>query len=490
MLKDQDKEFIKERGSDISLVEKQIENFKSGFPYLNITSAAAIRNGIIELDSASLNKWIAKYENEVASKTVLKFVPASGAATRMFKDLFAYLDDEDFDGNKAIQLFNNGLQDFAFYNALASQFDEVNKASKTQIVDRLLSDDGMSYGSLPKALLLFHKYGEQSRTPLEEHLVEGAQYAKSSDGSVNIHFTVSPHHLPKFEKLVEAVKKHYEDIHEVTYNITFSQQKNATDTIAVDLNNEPFLDTNGKPLFRPAGHGALLENLNDLNADIIFIKNIDNVVPDQRRDDTIRFKKALAGLLIDCQERVFNLLENPIDNPEAVAQLLKTEFSIDLGEQFASLSNEEKIAKIKKKLDRPIRVCGMVKNTGEPGGGPFWVGEKDGSLSLQIAETAQIDLDDNRSASILKNSTHFNPVDLICAPKNHKGQKFDLLQYRDNDTGFISNKSKNGKELKAMELPGLWNGAMADWITLFVEVPISTFNPVKTVNDLLKKEHQ
>lgn len=490
MLKDQEREFIQERGSNVSLVEKQIENFKSGFPYLNIKRAAAIGDGIIELDETALNNWTKKYENEVASKKVLKFVPASGAATRMFKDLFAYLDDGDFDGNKAIQLFNEGLKKFAFYKTLASEFDNIETATKKQVVDKLLSDDGLSYGSLPKALLLFHKYGAQSRTPAEEHLVEGAQYARSLDGSVNIHFTVSPHHLSKFKALIDAVRPAYEAAHKVSFDVSFSQQKNSTDTIAVDLNNEPFIDIDEKLLFRPAGHGALLENLNDLDADIIFIKNIDNVVPDQLREDTVAYKKALAGLLINCQEEIFDLLNNPIDNPTAVAISLKEKFSIDMGVQFSALTDSEKVARIKEKLNRPIRVCGMVKNTGEPGGGPFWVGESDGSFSLQIAETAQIDMNDSDTASMLKNSTHFNPVDLICATKNYEGKKFDLLQYRDNDTGFISNKSKNGKELKAMELPGLWNGAMAHWTTLFVEVPISTFSPVKTVNDLLKKEHQ
>jgi hypothetical protein len=490
MLNDQDKKYIQERGSDFSLVAEQIENFKKGFPYLNIKKAAAIGDGIIELDEASLVNWIKVYEAKVTTKKVLKFVPASGAATRMFKELFAYLEDGNYDGNKAIQVFKKGLNEFAFYKTLVSKFDNMQTASVHQIVDELLSDKGMSYGSLPKGLLQFHKYGKESRTPIEEHLVEGAQYARSSGSKVNIHFTVSPNHLSRFEALINSVKSTYESAHGVSFEVTYSQQKNSTDTIAVDINNEPFIDSDGSILFRPAGHGALLENLNDLDADVIFIKNIDNVVPDQFRDDTLKYKKALAGILLNSQEEIFNLLNSDIENPDELANTLKLKFSIDMGDQFTLLSKEEKTLKIKEKLNRPIRVCGMVKNTGEPGGGPFWVNELDGSFSLQIAETAQIDLDDVNTAAMLKNSTHFNPVDLICATKNHEGKKFDLLQYRDNDTGFITLKSKNGKELKAMELPGLWNGAMANWITLFVEVPISTFSPVKTVNDLLKTEHQ
>ena len=360
MLNEQDKNYIQERGSDFALVKEQIENFKKGFPYLNINRAAAIGDGIIELDEDSLVDWIKVYEANVVAKKVLKFVPASGAATRMFKELFAYLADGNYDGNKAIQVFKKGLNEFAFYKTLASKFDNIETATIHQVVDELLSDTGMSYGSLPKGLLQFHQYGAQSRTPIEEHLVEGAQYATSSGSKVNIHFTVSPHHLSKFEVLINSVKSTYESAHGVSIEVTYSQQKNSTDTIAVDLNNEPFNDSDGSILFRPAGHGALLENLNELDADIVFIKNIDNVVPDQFRDDTVKYKKALAGILINCQEEIFNLLNSAIENPDELAKTLKSKFSIDMGDQFALLSKEEKTFKIKEKLNRPIRVCGMV----------------------------------------------------------------------------------------------------------------------------------
>lgn len=490
MFSEKDKAQIAARGSDLSQVEKQIENFKSGFPFLDIQKAASIGDGIIQLDASRIDELISDYEGKLAGKKILKFVPASGAATRMFKDLFAFVESKDLDGSAAAKVFMEGLSRFAFYEELKSKFDDLEATAPDEVVHQLLSDEGMSYGSLPKALLKFHNYENGPRTPLEEHLVEGVHYAQSADGRVHLHFTVSPNHQSRFEALVSEVSGSYEAEHGVKYDITFSQQKNATDTIAVDRDNEPFREDDGTLLFRPAGHGALLENLNDLEADLIFIKNIDNVVPDKIKGDTYTYKKALAGLLINYQEEVFETLKGEIEEPDAVAKSLEEKYFLKMSHDFASKSIEEKQNELKEKLNRPIRVCGMVKNTGEPGGGPFWVKEEDGSLSLQIAETAQIDLDDSEKSAMLSGSTHFNPVDLICAPKNYEGQKFDLLQYRDDNTGFISFKSKNGKDLKAMELPGLWNGAMAKWNTLFVEVPISTFNPVKTVNDLLKDTHQ
>ncbi|SHK97317.1 protein of unknown function [Reichenbachiella agariperforans] len=490
MLNEEDKIFIAERGSDLSNVERQIENFKKGFPYLDVQRAAAVGDGIIHLSEAQVEALTKEYQEAKADKKVLKFVPASGAATRMFKDLFAFVADQNLAENKAAQVFMDGLADFAFYDELSSYFEDINAAPAHEVVDKLLSDEGMEYGSLPKALLQFHPYEKGARTPLEEHFVEGVHYAQSGDGVVHLHFTVSPQHLPKFEDLVGKVKPGFESAFGVTFDITFSQQKASTDTIAVDHANAPFREDNGTILFRPAGHGALLENLNDLDADIIFIKNIDNVVPDRLKADTYAYKQALAGLLVGYQNEVFGLLKDGINDPVAVAKQLDEKYFLKTSVGFADLSKDEQVAELKTRLNRPIRICGMVKNTGEPGGGPFWVKESDGSASLQIAETAQIDLENAEKSAMLKNSTHFNPVDLICATKDYQGKKFDLLQYRDDETGFITSKSKNGKDLKAMELPGLWNGAMAKWNTLFVEVPISTFNPVKTVNDLLKETHQ
>ncbi len=497
MFSEEDKKQIVTRGSELSNVEKQISDFKSGFPFLDIKQAASIGHGVTQLTDTEVQSLVDSYEDKIAGKDVLKFVPASGAATRMFKDLFAFVDDGNFDGNKAAQAFIAGVKDFAFYNELSEALDGKSLAEAldskeyTAIVESLLNEKGMGYGSLPKGLLSFHKYENGSRTPFEEHLVEGAEYA-SSEGKVKIHFTVSPEHQEKFEDLLARVKPIYESIYGVQYEISFSQQKKSTDTIAVDMDNEPFREEDGSLLFRPAGHGALLENLNDLEADLIYIKNIDNVAPDRLKGDTISYKKALGATLLDLQGQIFENLSN-LDNgsdPDDVAAFCTDMLGIDLGDDYPELSLEDRAVLVREKLSRPIRVCGMVKNTGEPGGGPFWVQDEEGRSSLQIAETAQIDLDDEEKAGLLKGSTHFNPVDLVCGVKDYKGQKYDLLKYRDDNTGFISYKSKSGKDLKAMELPGLWNGAMADWITVFVEVPISTFSPVKTVNDLLKEVHQ
>ena len=497
MFSEKDKLQIESRGSELSNVEKQIEDFRSGFPFLDIQKAASIGDGIFQYAEEQIKGLADSYSEKISGKEVLKFVPASGAATRMFKDLFAFLDDNDFQGNKAAQTFIHGLKNFAFANELNEALDGntedlVEQEDYSSVVRQLLESPGLGYGNLPKGLLSFHKYENGSRTPFEEHLVEGANYARDSNGNVKIHYTVSPEHQQKFEELLNQVRPIYESLFNVTYDISFSQQKKATDTIAVDLDNAPFREEDGALLFRPAGHGALLENLNDLDADLIYIKNIDNVAPDRLKDDTFNYKKALGATLLHLQSKNFENLRN-LDNgsnPDDAAAFCTNYLGIDLGDGFSELNTEEKKSLVRKKLNRPMRVCGMVKNTGEPGGGPFWVKGSDGALSLQIAETAQIDLENEDKASMLQSSSHFNPVDLVCGIKDYQGGKFDLLKYRDDNTGFVSLKSKNGKDLKAMELPGLWNGAMANWITIFVEVPVSTFSPVKTVNDLLKDVHQ
>ena len=356
-------------------------------------------------------------------------------------------------------------------------------------------EKGLNYSSLPKGLLKFHTYDQWNRTSVEEHLVEGAMYAKNSDGKVNIHFTVSPEHLKLFTELIQLVSKEYEKKFDIIYNITFSIQKPSTDTIAVDDRNEPFLNSDGNLLFRPGGHGALLENLNDLNADVIFIKNIDNVVPDRIKNQTVTYKKALAGLLLKVQQQTFTYLkklESGFDEKliSEIIPYIETKLGYHFSESLSDLSLLQKKNLLIDILNRPIRVCGMVKNEGEPGGGPYWVKSDEGSSSLQILESSQFNLKDHAQNEIFKKATHFNPVDLVITMRNYKGEKFNLLQYRDPETGFISIKSKDGKALKALELPGLWNGSMAFWNTIFVEVPMITFNPVKTINDLLRKEHQ
>jgi hypothetical protein len=372
----------------------------------------------------------------------------------------------------------------------------MNKKDYHIILSSLLGNEGMNYGNLPKGILTFHRYNHHSRTAVEEHLVEGSGYAANKDSSVDIHLTVSPEHRDSFDHLLKKVQKKYEEEYHVTYHITYSVQKPSTDTLAVDDKNEPFRESDGSLHFRPGGHGALLENLNDMDADIVFIKNIDNVTHDRNKEDTIRFKKALAGLLMQYQEKIFNYLRLMERSKELTAITLK-EISGFLSDELGTAVHSKMLQKqdaavgyLFSKLNRPVRICGMVKNVGEPGGGPFWIVEADGSKSLQIVESSQVNMHDPEQAAIMNSSTHFNPVDLVCGIRDYKGRRFNLMNYRDPNTGFISRKFKNGRPLKALELPGLWNGSMAQWNTIFVEVPINTFTPVKTVYDLLRPEHQ
>lgn len=491
MFSDKDLQQIESRGADLATINQQIENFKTGFPFMNVIKAATIGDGMIKLEEEDVEKYKQIFDNQADSLDLLKFVPASGAATRMFKSLFSAKDEGKFD--KSVTEFLERLKGFAFYDSLIKAIGSENADAQT-ILDYLLTDKGLDYGSLPKGLLEFHAYGDTSRTPAEEHLVEGAKYANSA-GKVKLHFTVSPEHRPKFKALIDRVLGSYESLFGVKYDISFSEQKPSTDTIAVNMDNTPFRTNDGSLLFRPAGHGALLSNLNDQSADVVFIKNIDNVVPDRLKDTTIDYKKALAGVLLDFQQKVFAYqTQLETDSSDVLINEISTFLANQLctlpSADFAGYSKEEKIAYLKNKLNRPLRVCGMVKNVGEPGGGPFWAENADGTTSLQVVESAQIDLANAAQKEIFDKATHFNPVDLICSMKDYKGNKFDLLQFRDPQTGFITQKSQSGKDLKAQELPGLWNGSMSDWNTLFVEVPLITFNPVKTVNDLLRKEHQ
>jgi len=514
MFSKNDLEVITNRGSDIKTINEQINHFKHGFPFLQIVKAATKEEGITVLNQAEIELFSNKYDRASASIKVVKFVPASGAASRMFKDLFTFLDEygEDessyqkfTDGNEfesVYQLFKQ-IEHFAFYKSLKNSYESLQgqsfqegllKRKYKDILSVLLVNDGLGYGQLPKGLLEFHEYSNSTRTALDEHLVEGALYAKSTGNKVCIHFTVSPEHQSGFDKQLDNSLSGFENDYNVQYEISFSEQKKYTDTIAVDINNEPFREQDGSLLFRPGGHGALIENLNEIDADIIFIKNIDNVVPDRLKASTISYKKALAGLLLQVQKKVFNYLKaldtgNVSDTLIAeMMQFINSELGVI--DNNPLVDNKNKLDFIRRILNRPIRVCGMVKNEGEPGGGPFFAMNPDGTVSLQIAESSQIDSENQEQQDILNNATHFNPVDLIVAVKNYRDEKFDLKQFIDHNAGFISNKSKNGKELRALELPGLWNGAMSDWNTLFVEVDLETFNPVKTVNDLIRQQHQ
>ncbi|SOE20652.1 protein of unknown function [Spirosomataceae bacterium TFI 002] len=491
MFSQKDLDQLSKRNSEISNVENQIENFKNGFPFLTAQAAATPEGGIKIFNEAEISEHVAFFDKQASKNKLLKFVPASGAASRMFKSLFTAMETGKLSDD--VREFFENLPKFAFYDSLINAIG--GYGGNQEILEGLLTSKGLAYGELPKGLLEFHKYDKKTRTAAEEHLVEGAKYA-NKNGQVRIHFTVSPEHKTKFKSHISVKKLQFEEEFGVKYIITFSEQKSFTDTIAVDKSNEPFRLEDGSILFRPAGHGALLENLNDQDADVIFIKNIDNVVPDHLKEPTITYKKALAGLLLSYRKTLFNFAKR-LDKDEVSTytlnkslRFLKTELDVKPPKGFRSWSFEDKLAYAKSKINRPIRVCGMVQNVGEPGGGPFWVKNEDGSISLQIVESAQFNMKSKKQTAIFQQATHFNPVDLIVSTKNYKKESFDLLKFRDPKTGFITEKSMSGKTLKAQELPGLWNGAMANWNTVFVEVPLITFNPVKTVNDLLRKEHQ
>lgn len=500
-----DLEHIASKGITAEKLYSQLKMLKEGFPYLTLVSAATVGNGIVEvspdMEQTSLEIW-----DEFLSKggKVVKMVPASGAASRMFKDLFAFLNGKhDTPDTDFVKTFFKDIEKFAFYPALNAvtmrlfekSVDALLKEKRYKdVVFALLDEKGLNYGQLPKALLEFHKVMGGSRTPLAEHLAEGAQYAAGKKGIVNVHFTVSPEHRKQIEAKIEEIKSGLQKKYGVEFEITLSEQKPSTDTVAALENGEPYREE-GKLFFRPGGHGALIENLNDIDADVVFIKNIDNVVPDEKRAVTNKYKKIIGGILVGLKQRAdeyASLLKKGVPSEEKLGEIekfLKLNLYIS-NEKLAEMTPEEKTTYFFSKLNRPMRVAGMVKNEGEPGGGPFIVRDKDGSTSLQILESTQIDVKDKASAKMLKESSHFNPVDLACAIKDYEGRPFNLPGYIDVETGFISSKSRKGIEFKALELPGLWNGAMSDWNTIFVEVPAETFNPVKTVNDLLRPAHQ
>ncbi len=505
MLSEQDLYQISQKGLTEEAVLKQLEQIKHSFPFLRLEAAASIGRGILSPTEEERQDYISQWRRYKADgHDVVKFVPASGAASRMFKDLFAFVDADyqepqtDFE-----KCFFGQIHKFAFYETLNQACKEkyglgvdalLEGKRYKDVVKTLLDEDGLNYGSLPKGLLLFHAYDEAARTSMEEHLVEGALYAMS-DGKAHIHFTVSHEHLDLFKAKVEEKQDTYAKRFQVGFGVSFSEQKPSTDTIAANADNTPFRNEDGSLLFRPGGHGALIQNLNDIDGDVVFIKNIDNVVPDRLKDTTVEYKELLAGVLVNLQAKAFDylhVLDTGHYNHEQLEEMIRfvQQRLCCRKSDIKELEDADLVIYLRKKLNRPIRVCGMVRNEGEPGGGPFWVYNQDGTISLHILESSQIDTSNTEYVRMFKEGTHFNPVDLVCGIRDYKGKAFNLPDYVDPSTGFISSKSKNGKELKALELPGLWNGAMSDWNTVFVEVPIETFNPVKTVNDLLRDEHQ
>ncbi len=505
MLNENDLKLLKEKGISKDVVESQIKRFETGFPYLRLLGAATPDNGIIVLDEATRQEAAERWDEYLNDGgDVTKMVPASGAASRMFKSLFSFVDSDAAEPTGDVKDIIDNISRFAFYSDLNKKLKElygldaeamIEQKRFKEVISAIINPEGLNYGNLPKGLLKFHHYATgEDRTPVEEQLMEGIQTAADSKGNVNVHFTVSPNHRAKFEETISRVVPEMEKKHNAKFNISLSEQKASTDTIAVNPDNTPFRE-NGELVFRPGGHGALIENLNDLDATVVFIKNIDNIVPDCNRDTTVEYKKILGGYLLMIHDRIADYLDM-IDkgNLDAgdIAEILDfmlENLSISMPDN-ADMDNAQLIKFIKCKLDRPLRVCGMVKNEGEPGGGPYLAYNADGTASPQILESNQIDTANEEYKAMMSEATHFNPVDLVCYIKNAEGKKYNLPAYVDPATGFISSKSLHGKSLKALELPGLWNGAMSDWTTVFVEVPIATFNPVKTVNDLLRPMHK
>lgn len=508
-----DLEAIHHRGLSTQEAVWQFEQYVQGVPHTVLERPAHVGDGIDSYSEDQMRQFAEVFDAQKDEFLLTKFVPASGAATRMFKFLLAFLNDfnpqtDTINGyiNKtdaaALTTFLTGKEKFPFYTRVRALLKTQLTAEEMRQSDtfnyhfiRLLTQpDGLDYANKPKGVLEFHRYRDRVATAVEEQLCEAALYA-ASNGKARIHFTVSPAHRNLFEQCVSEVRPSVEQQTGVHIKVDYSYQDPATDTLAVNPNNSPFRDGSGKVLFRPGGHGSLIRNLNALDADLAFIKNIDNVI--QNNVETIAlYKKGLAGLLLDVQQKTFSLLrqldENPSDRTliEPCKTLLEASLNTPLSEDFELFSAENKLQHLKKLLNRPMRVCGMVKNEGEPGGGPFWVLDRKGNTTLQIVEGSQIGSKNKEQQELFKKSTHFNPVDLVCSLKDYRGQRFDLTQFVDYKTGFIVHKTNEGRHLKSYEHPGLWNGAMAKWLTIFVEVPLLTFNPVKTVNDLLKPAHQ
>ena len=500
----------------IETIIDQIEIFEKGIPPVKIVRACTIGDGINIIPENKHNSYFDLFQNAANNKRITKFVPASGAASRMFKNLQAALtkskttykelnnlaDSGDEECNSVLEFINN-LEHFAFYDDLKSKMEEagldlanlIEQGEFGEILKFTLEPVGLGYSGKPKGSIKFHNYFDGARTAFEEHLVEAINYTKSKNGTAHIHFTISEEHEQLIKSIIDLIiRKYSREGNQI--EVGYSFQKTETNTVAATADNNPFRDKDGKIVFRPGGHGALLSNLNDLQADIIVIKNIDNLVPDHLREETYKYKKLLIGYLVELHSKITNYLAEldkkniPDEMLKEIVKFLENELEIEIIEQYKMMSSDDKRDYLFTIMNRPVRVCGMVKKEEHPGGGPFWVLEKNGKITKQVVETTQIDLNNSEQREIFESATHFSPVDYICCVRDYKNKPFDLIKFSDKDAGLISIKSKDGRELKAQELPGLWNGGMANWLTVFVEVPKITFNPVKEVNDLLKKEHQ
>jgi len=500
---EEDLRAITDRGMEVADVLRQLEIFRRGVEPIKLIRPARIGDGIVQVIPSERDTLVCLHNQAAMKGRTLKFVPASGVASRLFKDWQNCCRLERFDSEEGSAKFLENIVKFAFYDdlkavmALHGQNVESYIRDKrcADILEYILTRKGLNYAWLPKALLKFHIYPGHNRTALEEHLAEAALYIRDAHNTCRIHFTVSEEHESEFKDLLHRVRADYENLYGVSYEISVTTQLPSTDTIAMDVDNRPFRDRSGEILFRPGGHGALLQNLNAVDGDIIFLKNVDNVVPDRLKDITALHKKLLGGYLVQLQNEIFRILnlfsEKGVDDAQLspIIRFCQKRLLIPFPDGFRDYPASTKKDYIFQKLNRPIRICGMVKKEGEPGGGPFWIEEKDGTQSLQIVEESQIDPHSKEQKEIWKSSTHFNPVDLVCGVRNYRGERFDLHHYADRDAVLISKKPYENGEIKALELPGLWNGSMAFWNTVFVEVPLETFNPVKTVDDLLRKSH-
>ncbi len=495
---------IRAEGQSEAQVREQIELFQRGFPPVNLNRPCTVDDGIVVLSKEDQDCFVQRHEQECRKNRMIKFVPASGAASRMFREWFEHLDRGALPSEAAGDQLICDLRRFAFFEDLRAAIRRQGRNLDIWIAERrygdilncILTEAGLNYGNLPKALLKFHDYPAGSRAALDEHLVEAALYARGGDGVCRVHFTLSGEHEEIVRDHLTRVRSRYEALYGVSFDISLSIQSSSTNTLAVDLENRPLRDDAGRLVFRPGGHGSLLVNMNSLNdSDIVFLKNIDNVVPDRLKPPTVHYKKVLSGCLISLQEEIFRCLKKIAggllaeDELEAVIRFCREKLHIGFPPGFGDLSPAARQRLLFSRLNRPVRLCGMVKNEGEPGGGPFWVDEEDGTQSLQIIEESQVDPHSASQRAIWSAATHFNPVDLVCGVRDFQGRKFDLMQFVNRKTYSISLKSEKGRALRALERPGLWNGSMHGWTTVFVEVPVETFNPVKTIHDLLRPQH-
>ncbi|MBN1365493.1 MAG: DUF4301 family protein [Syntrophaceae bacterium] len=490
---------IKHLGLNLNTMEKQLELFRRGSKYLNLNRPCRVNDGILSVTSVQRKNLISLYERKSKNYKLMKFVPASGAASRMFAEWFSARDCGGFGSSALNQKFLRNLKRYPFYFLIRqnkSAFQLIKQKNIKGLLDYILSDGGLNYGCLPKALIPFHIYHKKNvRTALEEHLIEAFQYIRGVNDECNLHFTILEEHKKEIINKIKAIKSEYEKMYSGKYEISTSFQRPSTKIIAVDDHNLPLRNKDGFLIFRPGGHGALLENLNKLNADFIFIKNIDNIAPQPLWGKIIPYSKMIGGLAIKIQEEIFDGIRQlessniKFSNLEEIQNLCTDKLSINFPQRYMNRSWKDKIRFLFSILNRPLRICGVVRNEKEPGGGPFWVEENDGTLTLQIVENAQVDKKKNDQLIIWSKAEYFNPVDIICSIKNYQGKKFNLFNYVNNDSYTISFKNEKGLKIKVLEMPGLWNGGMAYWNTVFVKLPLIVFNPVKDVNDLLRPEH-